>query len=72
MHTLMSFVGCAGVLTANSGLKDILKTSFCGVTRMLTGKNFSQNVRALRMVAEEVLRKESPYANTLDDLMLSS
>ncbi|KAH3779134.1 hypothetical protein DPMN_180613 [Dreissena polymorpha] len=52
---------------ANSDLEDILKASFGGVNRMLTGKNFPQNVRALRMVAEEVLRKESPY-DSFDDL----
>ncbi|KAH3755284.1 hypothetical protein DPMN_189975 [Dreissena polymorpha] len=54
-----------------SGLEDILKAFFGGVIRMLTGKNFPQNVRALRMVAKEVLRKESPNVKTFDDLMLS-
>ena len=31
MHMLMSFVGCVGVLMANSGLEDVLKAPFGGV-----------------------------------------
>ena len=58
MHFLMSFIGCIGNLLVNSGLIDILKSAFGGVEKMLTGKKFPQNVRALRMVAEELLR---PY-----------
>ena len=30
------------------GLEDVLKSAFGGVSRMLTGGNFPQNVRALR------------------------
>ena len=43
MHTLMSFVGSVGALMGNSGLEEVLKAAFGGVTRMLTGKNFPQN-----------------------------
>ena len=56
MHTLMSFVGSIGALMANSGLSEILESTFGGVNKMLTGKKYPQNVRALRMLAEEVLR----------------
>lgn len=56
MHMLMSFVGCVGALMANSGLEELMKAAFGGVTRMLTGKTFPQNVRALRIVCEEVVR----------------
>ena len=56
MHTLMSFVGAVGTLMANSGLEEIMKSAFAGVPKMLTGKNFPMNVRALRMVVEELLR----------------
>jgi hypothetical protein len=42
MHLLMSFVGCVGVLMANSGLEEVLKAAFGGVARMLTGKNNPQ------------------------------
>ena len=33
----------------------IMQTSFGGVPKMLTGKKFPQNMRALRMVVEELL-----------------
>lgn len=55
MHLLMTFVGAA----------------FAGVPKMLNGKKFPQNVRALRLVAEELLRKvlqENPYMSTYDEL----
>ena len=57
MHFLMSFIGCIGTLMENSGLEEVLSDVFGGVSKMLTGKKFPQNVRALRMVAEEVLRR---------------
>lgn len=56
MHMLMSFVGCVGTLMANSGLQEVMQAAFAGVPNMLHGKKFPQNVRALRMTAEEVLR----------------
>ena len=55
MHWLMSFVGCVGTLMANSGLLEILKSAFAGVEKMLTGKNFPMNVRALRLLTSEIL-----------------
>ena len=56
MHTMMSFVGAIGTIMAESGLKDIMESSFGGVSKMLIGKKFPQNVRALRIIAEELLR----------------
>lgn len=56
MHCLMSFVGSIGSLMAESGLAEIMSAVFGGVPKMLSGKKFPQNVRALRIVAEEVLR----------------
>lgn len=70
MHMLMSFVGCVGVLMANSGLEEVLKAAFGGVARMLTGKNFPQNVRGLRMVCEEVLRNIIQGVDSYEDMML--
>lgn len=55
MHTLMNFVGAVGTLMADSGLQEVLQAAFGGVPKMLTGKKFPQNVRALRMVTEEIL-----------------
>ena len=69
MHMLMSFVGCIGVLMADSGLEDVLKSSFGSVSHMLTGKCFPQNVRALRLVVEELLRQFLLKADCYSDLM---
>ena len=56
MHTLMSFVGAIGTLMAETGLEPIMNAAFGGVSKMLTGKKYPQNIRALRMVVEELLR----------------
>ena len=56
MHMLMSSVGAIGSLMAGSGLSEILSSTFAGVSKMLTGKKFTQNVRAMRLVSEELLR----------------
>ena len=55
MHFLMSYIGGVGTLMRNSGLEDLLKSAFGGVDKMLSGKNFPQNFRALRMVVEAIL-----------------
>ena len=72
MHFLMDFVGCVGTLMADSGLKEILMTSFGSVEKMLQGKKYPQNVRALRLLTEELLRpvfeKENPRLTSMDDL----
>ncbi|KAG0723221.1 hypothetical protein GWK47_043072 [Chionoecetes opilio] len=41
---------------AESGLAEVMSAVFGGVPKMLSGKKFPQNVRALRLVVEEVLR----------------
>ncbi len=48
-----------------------LKTpsTFGGVMKMLSGKKFPQNVRALRMVVEELLRHVIPMAENFSSLM---
>ena len=56
MHLLMSYVGAIGTLMAGSGMADILGVAFGGVGKMLTGKEYPDNVRALRMLTEEILR----------------
>ena len=57
MHTLMNFVGSVGTLMTNTGLEELMQAAFGGVQKMLTGKNFPQNVRALRMTVETLLRE---------------
>ena len=56
MHLLMSYIGCVGTLMADSGIVEILSAAFGGVLKMLTGKKYPQNVRALRMLVEELLQ----------------
>ena len=63
MHLLMSFIGCTGSLMSNSGFEEILKKSFAGVEKMLTGKKYPMNLRALRMVVEELLQNKVPLHN---------
>ena len=73
MHTLMSFAGSVGTLMADSGFENILQAAFGGVAKMLSGKNFPQNMRALRLVAEELLRdiiSTMEPSQGYDDLML--
>ncbi|KAG1662134.1 hypothetical protein GQR58_021089 [Nymphon striatum] len=41
---------------ADTGIVDVLSAAFGGVLKMLTGKKYPQNVRALRMLVEELLR----------------
>ena len=55
MHRLMSFIGSIGSLMAGSGLFELLESTFAGVQKMMSGKKFPQNVRALRIVTEELL-----------------
>ena len=64
MHTLMSFIGCVDILMANTGLEEITSKAFPDV------KKFPQNMRALRMVAEECIRAASvTYSNDNLDLI---
>ena len=69
MHMLMSFVGCVGKLMANSGLDVVMKSAFGGVPKMLLGKNFPQNTRALRIVVEEILNPLVKESTSFDNLM---
>ena len=43
-----------------SGLKEIMKSAFAGVEKMLLGKKYPSNVRALRVVLIELLRNALP------------
>ena len=70
MHLLMSFIGSVGTLMAESGLCEIMESTFGGVSTMLTGKKFPQNMRALGLVVEELLRPifKSEDLNSYRDL----
>ena len=73
MHLLMSYVGSVGTLMAETGLEEVLSAAFGGVAKMLTGKRFPQNVRALRLTVEELLRPiflgHSEEIKTMSDLI---
>ena len=42
MHTLMNCDGSVGTLMTDSGLENIIQSTFGGVTKMLSGNNFPQ------------------------------
>ena len=50
---LMSFVGCIGYLMAETSLEGIMQSTFAGAPKLLSGKKFPQNIRALRMVVAD-------------------
>jgi len=66
MHALMSFVGLTGTLMTDTWMSEVLGEVFGGVQKMFSGKKFQQNVRALRMLAEEVLRCISKVTNSVE------
>ncbi len=68
LHTIMNFCGAVGKLMMDSGLGVILKHAFGGVEKMLSGKKYPQNVRAFRLLTEELLRKHLDGVETFDDL----
>ena len=47
MHLLIGFIGSTGAPTANVELHDILAKTFSEVDKMLVGKKFRMNLRAL-------------------------
>ena len=65
-------MGAVGSLIAETGLAEIINEAFSGVAKMLSGKKFPQNVRALRIVAEELLRRivQDNDMASLDELIL--
>ena len=72
MHFLMDVVGCVGTLMADSGLKDIMSTTFGSFDKMLQSKTYPQNISALRLLTEELLRpvfeKENVRLTSMGDL----
>ena len=63
----MSFVGSIGVLMKISGLLPWLKSAFGDVEKMLTGKKFPMNVRALRSAMLELVRNHVEEMESFDD-----
>ena len=55
MNFIMDFVSSIGTLMEDSDLKEILSATFGSIEKMLQGKKYPQNVRALRLLTEELL-----------------
>jgi hypothetical protein len=55
MHVVMSFLGCIGQLMKGSGLEELLKAAYSGLTGILSGKSWPRAMRALRMVCAALL-----------------
>ena len=68
MHWVISFVGCIGVLIKNSGLLSWLKSALGGEEKMLTGKKFSMNFRALCFAMLELFRDYVGEMKAFQDL----
>ena len=51
---VMDFIGAIGKLSTKAGLKEI-SDIFGSVDKLLEGKKYPQNARALRMLMEEIL-----------------
>ena len=64
----MSFVGFIGVLMKKSGLLSWLKSAFGGKEKMLTGKTFSKNFRALCFTMLELFRDYIGEIKAFQDL----
>ena len=56
MHFLVDFVSCVGTLMSGSGLKSKLCGTFESVEKMLEGKKYPQNICALCLLTEEIIR----------------
>ena len=69
MHWLISFIGSVGKLMKNSALDRLMKAAFEGVEKMLIGKKFPMNVRALRIFVIELLREIISEETTRDKMI---
>ena len=52
----MNIIGCIGSLATDSGCAEVLGAAFAGVDKMLGGKKYPQNLCALILLTEELLR----------------
>ena len=55
IYWLMRFVGSVCVLMENGGFQKLMKSAFAVMEKMLTGKEFLMNVRALRFLVVQML-----------------
>ena len=55
LHLLMSCIDVIVTLIGETGLAEVLKSFISCFLRMMMGTKYSQNVRDLRIIAEELL-----------------
>ena len=65
---MTSFIGCILNLMATSGLESVLISAFGGVEKILSTKNFPQNLCDLLMAMEELIRVYIGCIYTADKL----
>ena len=65
----MNFVGSVGKQMKNSELDRLIKTTFSCVDKLLISKKFPMNIRALRLVAIELLRTLTDEDTTQNDII---
>ena len=71
MHNAMAFIRAICILMI--GIKPLLSSTFGSVDKMMSGKKYPQNFRALRMIAEGVLRPvivNNPGITSMGDLKM--
>ena len=71
MHTLMAFIHAICIILSLA-LKAILSATFGSVDKMMSGKKYPQNFRALRMLTEEMLRnllRDNPGITSMEHLL---
>lgn len=68
-HIVINIISCIGHLMQDTGLSEILKFAFAGVDKMLTGKSYPHNFRALRLLTEVLLEDVVKKVNSYEELM---
>ena len=51
----MSYIGSTGSLMVGAGMQEVLEKVFGSLSKMFTRKKYSQSVRALRLLVEDLL-----------------
>ena len=71
MHTLMAFIHAICIILSLA-LKAILSATFGSLDKMMSRKKYPQNVRALRMLTEEMFRnllRDNPGITSMEHLL---
>ena len=66
---LLSYAGCVGILMVDSGLGEILSSTFASVSMKLLGEQLLQNVRVLQILVEELLHPVAEIETHILDVL---